>query len=103
MSCTLRRDNKGCRKGSGEGGSCTGRRGFLCWKGSRKGFQRYFLGRRGGVLCMKGGFYILPVNILCLHISAGFILRTMQKAVATFVGSVHRVSPYWDLEADARR
>ena len=31
------------------------------------------------------------------------ILNVMQKAVAKFLGSVVRVTPYWDLEVDARR
>ena len=44
---------------------------------------------------------ILRVPILPKHLSVGFRFYTILK-VATFVGSVHHVTPYWELEADAR-
>ena len=106
---------KGYRKGVlvQEGG------GFLCRKesrkGSRKGFpvqEGWFLwgswdsswpGRGGGFLCRKG----VPVGFLCTSCPhnywQAFILNVMQKAVANFFGSVLCVTPYWDLEVDARR
>ena len=66
--------------------SWLGRGGFLCRKGVRVGFLWHFL-------CTS-----------CPHNSwQAFILNVMQKAVTNFLGSVVRVTPYWDLEVDARR
>ena len=45
---------------------------------------------------------ILPVPNLPMCFSAGRSLHTMQKAIAAFVGIVHRVTPYWEPGADAR-
>ena len=72
------------------------------------GFLGQFLARKlGGFLCRKG----VPVGGLwhflctsCPHNSwQASILNVMQKAVAHFLGSVVRVTPYWDLEVDARQ
>ena len=87
---------EGSRKGLPvqEGGSCgvpgtvPGRKGggFLCRKGVPVGFLWYFL-------CTW-----------CPHSSwQASILNVIQKAVSNFLGSVVRVTPYWDLEVDARR
>ena len=97
-----------CRKGGG----------FLCRKGSRKGPGRVFLyqkggscgvhgtvpGQEGGGFCAGRGFLWQFLCTSCPHNSwQASILNVMQKAVANFLGSVLRVSPYWDLEVDARR
>ena len=63
-----------------------------------------------GVNVQKGGFLytacIIFVYTSCAQsayvLVAGHISHTMQKAVATFVGSVHSLIPFWQLEADAR-
>ena len=96
--------------------------GFLCRKGARKGPGRVFLYKKGGscgvpgtvpgqegggFLCRKGvpmGFVWYFPCTSCPHNSwQAFILNVMQKAVTNFLGSVVRVTPYWDREADARR
>ena len=71
-------------------GSCDpswpGRGGFLCRKGFSVGFVWHFL-------CTS-----------CPHNSwQASILNVMQKAVTNFLGTVVRVTPYWDLEVGARR
>ena len=58
-------------------------------------------------MCRKGvlvGFLWHFLCTSCPHNSwQASILNVMQKAVANFLGSVVRVTPYWDLEVDARR
>ena len=72
------------------------------------GFVGQFLARRGGgFLCRKGaplGFLWHFLCTSCPHNSWQiFILNVIQKAVANFLASVVRVTPYWDLGVDARR
>ena len=94
------------RKG---GGSCAERgagggpgRVFPYQKGGSCGVPGTVPGQEGGgFLCSKG----VPVGFLwhflctsCPHNSwQASILNVMQKAVANFLGSVVRVTPYWDL------
>ena len=110
---------KGYRKGvlvqEGGGGSCAGRgpgrvqEGSSCTRsGVPVGFQGQFLARKGGgFLCRKGvpvGFLWYFLCTSCPHNSwQASILNVMQKAVTNFLGSVVRVTPYWDMEVDARR
>ena len=102
-----------CRKGGG----------FLCRKGSTKGLGRVFLYKKGGSCgvpmtllgeegggfqCRKGvhvGFLWHILCTSCPHNSwqASIFFNVMQKAVANFLGSVVRVTPYWDLEGYVRR
>ena len=59
---------------------------------------------KGGFLHTSCLLFVYVLCPLCLPISGqGPSLQTMQKAIATFVGSVHRVTPCWELEAYARR
>ena len=112
---------------------CLGRgagRGFLCrkggvpmhegvWEGSTKGLplqEGGFLwgswdsswpGRGGGFCVGRGCLWGSCGSFMCTSCPQNSwqasILNVMQKAVTNFLGSVVGVTPYWDLEVDARR
>ena len=106
------------RKGYGKGVLVQEGGGFLCRKGSRKGSGRFLLykkggscgvpgtvpGQEGGGSCAGRGFLWYFLCTSCPHNSwQTCILNVMQKAFTNFLGSDVRVTPYWNLEVDARR
>ena len=103
----------GSRKGSKKGVLVQEGGGFSAGRGlGRISWGSLWARWGGGVLVQKKGgvpvcfLYtsrMLSVPILPTHLLVGFCLHTMQKAVATFVGSVHRVTPNLELDSDAQR
>ena len=63
--------------------------------------------RRGGVPVQEGGSCGVPVALavhtLPSQFLAGFHFKCNAKAVANFLASVVRVTPYWDLEMHGER
>ena len=98
---------RGVGRGQGRGFLYRQRGGSCARMGPRRGsWGSCWAGREGGFLCTTGGFLctfcILLVPIMPIHLLAGLNLYIMQKAVATFVHIVCRVTAYWELRAAAR-